>query len=296
MQDSYKTNGKKKTLENIAEVLRFLVKREEKDDTQDSSQRNGAADAKLLNRFLNDSDEVNDLSVKDEVAQTIAAFSEEVSRNEKGENNADENDRVSEKDYDISEDDNDNAEDEDYKPAGRIKKDVKGAKKRKQGFKLRIRQSKKGAETEERNDEVGEEDSSNKDVQVKAKRIKKRKNRTEKKLKMKDYTVSSSSNNKRRRQSDENVTYATNVHCFICEDERVLYPTEDDFFEHCLKEHVDHSEERKVLIPCNKCDKTFRVSTFRAGKSYMRTPVYTLLNHLVDKHGLMRPEWAPVYK
>ena len=134
MQDSYKTNGKKKTLENIAEVLRFLVKREEKDDTQDSSQRNGAADDKLLNRFLNDSDEVNDLSVKDEVAQTIAAFSEEVSRNEKGENNADENDRVSEKDYDISEDDNDNAEDEDYKPAGRIKKDVKGAKKTETGF------------------------------------------------------------------------------------------------------------------------------------------------------------------
>ena len=296
MQDSYTNNGKKKTLENIAEVLRFLIKREEKDDAQDL-QRNGTADDKRLEGFLDDSNEVNDLTVKDEVAQTIADFSEEVSRIERDENSAEENDRVSDKDYVISDDDNDNAKDEDYKPTGRVKKDVKGAKKRKQGFKLRIRQSKKAAEAEERKDEVGEEDSSNKDVQVKTKRAKKRKNRTVKKIKIKDLNVNSdSSSSKRRRQSDENVTYATNVHCFICEDETVLYPTEDDFFEHCLKEHVDHSEERKVLIPCNKCEKTFRVSTFRAGKSYMRTPVYTLLNHLVDKHGLMRPEWAPVYK
>ena len=294
MQDSYTNSGKKKTLENIAEVLRFLVKREEKDDAQDS-QRNGAADDKRIEGFL---DEVNDLSVKDEVAQTIADFSEEVSQIEKDENSGEENDRVSDKDYVVSDDDNDNTEDEDYKPTGRVKKDIKGAKKRKQGFKLRIRQSKKAAETEERKDEVGEEDISNKDVQVKTKRAKKRKNRTMKKIKIKDFNGSSDigSSSKRRRQSDENVTYATNVHCFICEDETVLYPTEDDFFEHCLKEHVDHSEERKILIPCNKCDKTFRVSTFRAGKSYMRTPVYTLLNHLVDKHGLMRPEWAPVYK
>ena len=224
------------------------------------------------------------------MAQALAAYAVENLEEDK-ENSEDDEDKGSDKDYEVSDEDID---DEDYKPGVKTRKEVKGARKRKQGFKLRIRQSARktvqAAQVDNEKHNVPNEEESEKEERInKPKRTKKRRHRIEKRV--------ATFPSKKRRQNDELVKYATNVHCFICKDEDIKYPTEDDFFVHIVKEHLDQSSPDKVVLPCGKCNKSFRVSGVKGSKSsHMRTPVYTLLNHLVDKHGIMRPDWAPIYK
>ncbi len=72
------------------------------------------------------------------------------------------------------------------------------------------------------------------------------------------------------------------------------YPTEELYYEHVKTTHVQEFTSSRPTLPCTQCSKKFRVSKGKG--AFMRTPVFTLLNHLVEKHGIMRPDWAPVYK
>lgn len=270
VQDCYTTSGEKKTLEHIAEVLRFIVKPkpEVKGDELNISTENSD-----INEADKNTKDPNDASINDEILLAAAA---EILEEEEGQ-------ETSDKDCVMSEEDN--TDDADYKPTGKSRREVRGAKKRKLGFKLRIRQP---AAEKANAEKDSTSDKSKKDTEEKAKPKRKRKAKTEKRV--------PSGSSKGRRQTEEVIQIAKNVHCFICEDEDIRYVTEDDLFEHIVMEHVDHSSETKMVLPCSKCDKSFRVPGVKGAKSFMRTPMYTLLNHLVDKHGIVRPEWAPVYK
>ncbi len=162
------------------------------------------------------------------------------------------------------------------------KRSVRGARKRKQGFQQKIEQERSPTNTKQDVVEKRKNNTASKD--------------TKRKRGTKTREKSTAGAPKKKRCTDDFEQRAVDIHCFMCEDDSVVYRTEDDFFDHCAEEHLNQNEQGKMQLPCCKCEKSFRVSASKGTRNSLRTPVFILLNHLVEKHGEMRPDWAPVYK
>ncbi len=135
VQDCYTTSGDKRTIEHIAEILRYIVKPKAEVSDQINGQ-SGRADG-----AQSGGDVPSEQSIKRELAkELVSLYLEKHTQNEgEGEDSQDQAEGSEDpNDQDLTDD---NVKDVDYEPKSkRMKKEVKGAKKRKQGFKVRIKQ------------------------------------------------------------------------------------------------------------------------------------------------------------
>ena len=138
IQDCYTTSGDKRTIDHIAEILRYIVRPK----AELNDQLNGQGTRGNGSQGSTDGTDVPmEQSIKRELAKELVSLCLPKQTTPEGEGEEFQDQAEGSEDPNDLELTDDNILDVDYEPKSkRMKKEVKGAKKRKQGFKVRIKQ------------------------------------------------------------------------------------------------------------------------------------------------------------